>query len=131
MDGRLEEGIVGAAEEEGLGCGRGGQGFGEVDFQDFVGDGVIDPALFYQGNEEGAGFFVRFEAEGVESVGVGVGLDGGGGGEDEDVVGGGDFPHVSDDETVANMGHPGEVLRQFRSQWLKNRFLHFAALRSK
>jgi hypothetical protein len=46
---------------------------------------VVDPALFYERYEEGAGFFVGFEAEGVEGVGVGVGLHGGGGGEDEDV----------------------------------------------
>ena len=39
-------------------------------------------------------------------MGVGVGLDGGGGGQDQDVGFGGDFPHVSDDEAVANMGHP-------------------------
>ena len=65
--------------------GRGGEGFGEVDAEDFVGDGVVDPALFDEGDEEGAGFFVGFEAEGVEGVGVGVGLDGGGGGEDEDL----------------------------------------------
>jgi hypothetical protein len=65
VDGGLEEGIVGAAEEQGLGCGRGGEGFGEVDFEDFVGDGVVDPSLFYQGDEEGAGFFSGFEAEGV------------------------------------------------------------------
>ena len=63
----------------------GGEGFGEVDPEDFVGDGVVDPAFFDQGDEERAGFFVGFEVEGVEGVGVGVGLDGGGGGEDEDV----------------------------------------------
>ena len=57
----------------------------QVDFQDFVGHGVIDPAFFDERDEEGAGFFVGFEVEGVEGVGVGVGLDGGGGGEDEDL----------------------------------------------
>jgi hypothetical protein len=88
-DGGLEEGIVGAAEEQGLSGGRCGEGFGEVDFENFVGDGVIDPALFYERDEEGAGFFVGFEAEAVEGVGVGVGLDGGCGGEDEDVGVGG------------------------------------------
>ena len=62
-----------------------GEGFGEIDFQDFVGDGVVDPAFFDERDEEGAGFFGGFEAEGVEGVGVGVGLDGGCGGEDEDV----------------------------------------------
>ena len=46
---------------------------------------MVGPALFYERDEEGAGFFGGFEAEGVEGVGVGVGLDGGGGGEDEDV----------------------------------------------
>ena len=47
---------------------------------------MVDPAFFYQGDEEGAGLFVGCEAEGVEGVGVSVGLDGGLGGEDEDVV---------------------------------------------
>ena len=37
---------------------------------------------------------------------VGAGLDGGGGG--KEVVLGRDFPYVSDDETVANMGHPAD-----------------------
>jgi hypothetical protein len=69
-----------------LGFGGGGEGFGEVDFEDFGGDGVVDPALFDEGNEEGAGFFDGFEVEGVEGPGVGVGLDGSGGGEDEDLV---------------------------------------------
>jgi hypothetical protein len=88
VDGGLEKGIVGAAEEEGLGSRRCGESFGEVDLEDFVGDGVVDPALFDQGDEEWAGFFVGFEAEGVEGAGVGMGLDGGGGGQDEDVVSG-------------------------------------------
>ena len=47
---------------------------------------MVDPALFYEGDQEGAGFFVGFEAEGVEGARVGVGLDGGGCGEDEDLV---------------------------------------------
>jgi hypothetical protein len=84
-DGGFEQGIVGAAEEQCLGVRGFGEGFGEVDFEDFVGDGVVDPALFYERDEEGAGFFVGFEAQAVEGVGVGVGLDGGGGGEDEDL----------------------------------------------
>jgi hypothetical protein len=84
-DGGLEERVVGAAEQQGSGLRGGGEGFGEIDLEDFVGDGVVDPALFHEGDEEGAGFFVGFEAEGVEGVGVGVGLDGGGGGEDEDL----------------------------------------------
>jgi hypothetical protein len=85
-DGGLEEGVVGAAQEQGLGSRRGGEGFGEIDLEDFVGDGVVDPALFYQGDEEGAGFFAGLEAEGVEGASVGMGLNGGGCGEDEDVA---------------------------------------------
>jgi hypothetical protein len=84
-DGRLEQGVVGAAEEEG-GCTGGlGEGFGEVDSEDLVGDGVVDPAFFDEGDEEGAGFFEGLEVEGVEGAGVRVGLDGGGGGEDQDL----------------------------------------------
>jgi hypothetical protein len=85
-DGGFEKWVMGAAEEESFGFGCSGQGFGEVDFQDFVGDGVVDPALFDQRDQEGAGFFVGLEAKGVKSVGVGAGLDGGGGGQDKDVV---------------------------------------------
>jgi hypothetical protein len=84
-DGGFDEWVVSAAEEEGLGSGGGGKGFGEVDLEDFVGDGVVDPAFFDQRDEEGAGLFVGFEAEGFEGVGVGAGLDGCGGGEDEDL----------------------------------------------
>ena len=85
-DGGLEEGVVGAAQEQDLGVGSFVEGFGEVDLQDFVGDGVVDPALFYQGDEEGAGFFAGLEVEGVEGASVGMGLDGGCGGEDEDLA---------------------------------------------
>jgi len=72
--------VVGAAEEESVCDGCFGESFGEVDAEDLVGDRVIDPALFDEGDEEGAGFFAGFEAEGVEGSGVGVRLDGGGGG---------------------------------------------------
>ena len=76
----LRRRVMGAAEDEGADGGGFGQGFGEIDFQDFGGYGVIDPALFYEGDEEGAGFLVGGYAFLGEGVGVGVGLDGGGGG---------------------------------------------------
>ena len=79
------EGVVGAAQQEGVGAGGFGEGFEEVDAEDFGGDGVVDPAFFYQWDEEGAGFFGGGEAEGGEGLVVGVGLDCGCGGEDEDV----------------------------------------------
>ena len=60
------------------------EGFGEVDAGDLGGDGVIGPALFDEGDEEGAGFFCGGEAEGSKGGGVGAGGDGGGGGQDED-----------------------------------------------
>ena len=82
---------MGAAEQERLGVGCFGQGFLQVDFEDLVGDGVVDPAFFYEGDEEGAGLFGGLEAEGGEGVGVGVGLDGGGCGQDEDMGGSGDW----------------------------------------
>ena len=85
VDGGFEKRVVGAAEKEGLCVGGFGQRFGQVDFEDFVGDRVIDPAFFNQRDEEGAGLFVGSEAESVEGTGVGVGLDGGCGSEDEDV----------------------------------------------
>jgi hypothetical protein len=84
-DGGFDERVVGAAEQEGVGGGGGGEGFGEVDLEDFVGDGVVDPAFFDQRDEEGTGFFVGFEAEGFEGVGVGARLDCGSGGQDEDL----------------------------------------------
>jgi hypothetical protein len=57
-DGWLEKRIVRAAEEKGLGVWSFGQGLLEGDFEDFVGDWVIDPAFFYQRDQQGAGFFV-------------------------------------------------------------------------
>lgn len=71
------------AEEQGVGLGSFGEGFGEVNAEDFGGDGVVGPAFFDQGDEEWAGFFGGGEAEGIEGFGVGVGLGGGGGGQDE------------------------------------------------
>ena len=85
VDGGFEERVVGAAEEERLGVGGFGESFLQVDLEDFVGDGVVDPAFFDERDEEGAGFFGGLEAERGEGVRVGVGLDGGGGGQDEDV----------------------------------------------
>ncbi len=76
---------MGAAQQEGGGVGGFGEGFEEVDAEDFGGDGVVDPAFFYQRDEEGTGFFGGGQAQGGEGLEVGVGLDGGGGGEDEDV----------------------------------------------
>ncbi len=49
-DKRLDERVVGAAQQEGGGVRGGGEGFGEVDAEDFGGDGVVDPAFFYEGN---------------------------------------------------------------------------------
>ncbi len=85
----LEERVVSAPQEQGLSLRSFVEGFGEVDLENFVGDGMVDPAFFDQGYQERAGFFVSFEAESVEGLGVGVRLDGSGGGEDEDVVCGG------------------------------------------
>jgi hypothetical protein len=85
LDERLEQGIVGATEQKGLGVGSFGEGFVEIDAENFGGDVVVDPAFFYQRDKERAGFFGGGEAEGVEGLGVGVGLGGGRGGEDEDV----------------------------------------------
>ena len=104
----LEEWVVGAAEQEGLGVGGFGEGFGEVDAEDFVGDGVVGPAFFDEGDEEGAGFFVGFEVEGFEGSGVGVGLDCRGGGEDEDL--GGDL----------GWSIPSPRVGSWVSQWLRD-----------
>jgi hypothetical protein len=87
-DGGFEQGIVGAAEQEGFGGGSFGESFVEVDLEDFVGDGVVDPAFFDERDEQGAGLLGGVEAEGGEGTGVGVGLDGGGGGEYEGAAGG-------------------------------------------
>jgi len=85
FDERLEQRVVGAAEEQGLGVGGFGESFVEVDAKDFGGDVVVDPAFFYQRDEQRTGFFRGGEADGVEGFGVGAGLGGGGGGEDEDL----------------------------------------------
>src|SRR5271154_5488635 len=79
-----DEGVVGAAEDEGCHSGCGCQSFGEVDAHDFGGDGMGDPTFFDQRDEERAGFFVGGEADGGAGSGVGAGLDGGDGGEDEE-----------------------------------------------
>jgi hypothetical protein len=85
LDEWLEQRIVGAAKQKGLGVGGFGEGFVEVDTEDFGGDVVVDPAFFYQRDEQGAGFFHGGETDGFEGFGVGVGLSGGGGGKDEDL----------------------------------------------
>ena len=64
---------MGAAEQESLGVGGFGEGFVEIDAEDFGGDVVVDPAFFDQRDEQGAGLFGGREAEGVEGLGVGVG----------------------------------------------------------
>ena len=69
------------------------RGFGvqlvEIDADDFGGDGMIGPALFDQGNEQGAGFLDGAQALGVAGGGVGVALHGGVGGDDQHVAGAG------------------------------------------
>ena len=65
VDGWFDEGVVGATEQKGLGSGSGSQGFGEVDLQDVVGDGMVSPAFFDERDEKGAGFFAGLETEGV------------------------------------------------------------------
>jgi hypothetical protein len=50
---RRRRGVVGAAEDDGVG-GGGGDG-GEVAFGDAFGDFAVAPALFGEGDEEGAG----------------------------------------------------------------------------
>ena len=87
LDERLEQRIVGATKDEGARVGCFGQSFGEVDTQDLGGDGMIDPTLFDQRDEERAGFFCGDKAEAIERMGVGVGLDGGSGGKYEDRAG--------------------------------------------
>ena len=84
---------MGAAEDEGVGLEARARGFGEelveIDADDFGGDGVVGPAFFNQGDEEGAGFLDGAQAEGLAGGGVGVAVDGGVGGDDEDVAGAG------------------------------------------
>ncbi len=46
LDEGLEERVVSATEDEGGDGGCRGEGFGEVDAEDFRGDGVVDPTLF-------------------------------------------------------------------------------------
>ena len=74
VDGLFDERVVGAAEQKGLGGGGSGEGFGEVDAEDFVGDGVVGPAFFDERDEQGAGLFGGFEAEGVAGRGCRRGI---------------------------------------------------------
>ena len=66
-------------------------GFGtelvEIDFDDFGGDGVVGPAFFDEGDQQGAGFLDGAEAESLAGGEVGVALDGGVCRDDEDVAG--------------------------------------------
>ena len=113
-DERGDEGVVSAAEDDDCGVAD-GEGFGEVDAEDFASDGVIDPAFFNQRDEEGAGLFGGVEAMEVAEVAVGVGLDGGGCGEDESlglrvVAAGGlddglDDADDGDGDCVDDLGH--------------------------
>ena len=89
LDGGLDERVVSAAEQQGLGLGSAGEGFGEIDFDDVVGDGVIDPAFFDERDEERTGLLMGFETKRAEGVEIGMGLNRGGGGKDEDGAGGG------------------------------------------
>jgi hypothetical protein len=87
-----EEGVVGAAEEEGVDVAL--QHRLEVFFEDEFEGGVIEPALLDEGDEEGSGAGVDLEvgsAEG-EVVLVGVAFDGAFGADDADAlaVGGGE-----------------------------------------
>ena len=83
-DGGGDEGVVGAAEEDGVGGGA-GEGFGEINAEDVAGDGVVGPAFFDEGDEKRTGHFGSVKMKGGAGVAVGVGGDGGGGGENEDV----------------------------------------------
>jgi hypothetical protein len=51
----VDERVVGAAEED-AGGSAGGEGFAEIDVDDFAGDRVVGPAFFDERDEERAGF---------------------------------------------------------------------------
>ena len=78
---RLEQGIVSAAKQYRGGQdalrARAAQGFLKVQAKNLFGDGVIGPALFNQGNQQGAGFLIGLQAMGGTGTGVGMALDGG------------------------------------------------------
>ena len=82
---------MGAAEDQRVGIEAAFAGFGaefvEIDFDDFGGDGVVGPAFFDEGDEQGAGLLNGAEAEGLAGGEIGVALDGGVGGDDQDVAG--------------------------------------------
>ena len=67
---------MGATEQQGGGIGSLGEGFEQIDVQDFEGDGglrgFVEPAFFDERDEEGAGFFGGSETEGVECSCVGT-----------------------------------------------------------
>ncbi len=69
----------------------------KIDAGDLFGDGMVDPALFDERDEQGAGLLEGAQAVGGAGAGVGVALHGGFGGEDEHAVGGevggGGFAH--------------------------------------
>jgi hypothetical protein len=108
-----EEGVVGAAEEEGVDVAL--QHRLEVLFEDEFEGGVIEPALLDEGDEEGGGAGVDLEvgtAEG-EVVLVGVALDGAFGADDADALavgrgeGGGDAGFEDAEDGDAEGGAEG------------------------
>jgi len=86
VDGRFDEGIVGAAKKKGLGRWSGGEGFGQIDSEDLLGNGVVSPAFFYERNQKRAGLFIRLHANSSERMRVRMRLDGGRGRQDQDMA---------------------------------------------
>lgn len=84
---------MGAAEQKCVGFKGGNTGlieqFGEVDVEDFAGDGVVDPAFFDKRDEQRAGFLNGAKLAFAAGGQVGVAFHRGGSGDDHDIAGAG------------------------------------------
>ena len=81
-DGGAEEGVVSAAEDEGIDLVV--EEGADVAGDDLVGDGVVEEALFYERHEEGAGCAEDFDIGGEDLDGAFVGTAGNGGSGSDD-----------------------------------------------
>jgi hypothetical protein len=81
---RLDQRVMRASENEDVGfsC-RAPHCFGQIDSGDLLGDRVLDPSFFDEGDEQRAGFFESCEASAGESALVGMTADGRFGAEDD------------------------------------------------
>ena len=87
MQQRLEQRIVGTAEHQSVRVAEAiGKGLTQINTGDLLGDGVLDPSLFDQRNQQRASLLPRIEAPSLKSFPVSVAADGGLGPDNNDFL---------------------------------------------